>query len=100
VSEAMPRANDAGRAEASPGSARDAGIDGRSTQVFPGACCGSPGLRCGPEGVTRGECCPSNMSVPSCQERWQSAEWCYCSAGFECRPSTRIRDAWECQRQP
>lgn len=97
--EAMPRPEAGGLETSRPAS--DAGVgDTRSTQIFPGLCCGSPGLRCGPEGTTRGECCPSNMSVPSCQDRWQNAEWCYCAAGWECGKSTRERDKWECQRAP
>lgn len=81
-------------------SSRDAGL--KSTQVFPGLCCGTPGALCGPSptGKTQGECCPSNLSTSVCQARWSETEWCYCSAGWECMPSTRVRDTWECLRNP
>lgn len=107
MSSAMPDASQGPRRDGPTASSVDAAfsVDTASsvdaapgaTQVFPGACCGTPGVPCGVSSVTRGECCPSNMSAPSCQERWGSSEWCYCSAGFECLPSPRVRGAWACQ---
>lgn len=95
MSSTMPDASQGSRRDGSTAASVDAAPG--ATQVFPGACCGTPGVPCGASGVTRGECCPSNMSVPFCQARWGSSEWCYCASGAECRPSARVRDAWECQ---
>lgn len=72
-----------------------------STQIFPGLCCGQPGVGC-QNTVTMGACCPSTMTGAECQVMWGPEAWCYCSEGFECYwygSVVGLDQQWQCQHK-